>query len=84
MQMVPAVEGALNLTYKGSIRSHPLQVKTARAPPTTMSAQSAGQADWDVDWLDEERVPDNVSGLMRAPEDLPRDVRRRLASNRRR
>ena len=85
VQVVPVVQWALNSAYRERIRSTPFQVMMGRAPPTAMSVlASAGQAGWDVDRLDDKRVKEMLTELVRAQEALHQDVLQRVVAERER
>ena len=82
VDVVPAVQWALNTAYRESNASTPYHVMFVQAPLTTFLtlASSTGE-DWSVDALDEEVLRRKVANVMEAQQGLHKVVEKRVKKN---
>ena len=85
VDVVPAVQWALNTAYRERYASTPYHVVFGRAPLTSFStlASSTGE-DWKVDTLDEEALRRKVANVVEAQQQLHKVVEEGVKKNRER
>ena len=83
VDLVPAVQWALNTAYRERYGSTPYHVMFGRAPRTSFStlASSSGE-EWNIDSLDVDQLQQQIQSIVLAQTDLHKQVLKKVESNR--
>ena len=83
VDVLPAVQWALNTAYRGRYDSTPYQVMFGRAPRTSFSVlASSSEGKWNCDVLDDTQLKQAVRGVLELQESFHVQVQERVAAER--
>ena len=83
VDLVPAVQWALNTAYRERYGSTPYHVMFGRAPRTSFSTLAATSGEeWNIDSLDVDQLQQQIQSIVLAQTDLHKQVLKKVESNR--